>query len=221
MGEIGPYQKIFLRRDRVYAIMSVPNILYVVSALLYILFYHASGGCAMLKVHIFIVGMAGAGKTSLGRKLAQNMDLPFVDTDLRVCEMLGLPSVSSVYSVLGEEIFRNAETGVLMELAGQDPCIVSTGSGICNDPINVTLMKNHGMIVFVDRPLDQILSDIKTDRRPTLAGGDHKDIIDEYNREIGYYRAAADFRLDNSKGFVTGLKNLTDIVDRIVQEKDT
>ncbi len=172
----------------------------------------------MLKLHIFIVGMAGAGKTSLGRKLAQNMNLRFVDTDQRVCEMMGLSSVSTVYAVLGEDLFRNAETGVLMEMAGQDPCIVSTGSGICNDAMNVTLMKNHGIIVFVDRPLDQILSDIKTDRRPGLAGGDHKDIINEYSREIGYYRAAADFRLDNSKGFVTGLKNLTDIVDKVALE---
>ena len=120
----------------------------------------------MLKVHIFIVGMAGAGKTSLGRKLAQNMNLRFVDTDQRVCEMLGMPSVNAIYAALGEDIFRNAETGALMELAGEDPCVVSTGGGICNDNVNVTIMKNHGVIVHIDRPLDQILSDIRTDRRP-------------------------------------------------------
>ena len=173
----------------------------------------------MLKMHIYLVGMAGAGKTSLGRKLAQNMNLRFIDTDQRVSEMFGLPSVSAIYSVLGEDLYRNAETGVLMDLAGQDPCVVSTGSGACNDPLNVTLMKNHGVIVFVDRPLDQILSDIKTDRRPGPAGGDHKDIIDEYTRQVGFYRAAADHRLDNSKGFVTGLKNLTEIVDQVSQEE--
>ncbi len=169
-------------------------------------------------MHIFIVGMAGAGKTSLGRKLAQNMDLRFVDTDQRVCEMLGMPSVSAIYAALGEDIFRNAETGALMELAGEDPCIVSTGGGICNDSMNVTIMKNHGIIIFIDRPLDQILSDIKTDRRPTLSGGSHEDVIDEYSRQIGFYRAAADYRLDNSKGFPTGLKNLTDLVDSITGE---
>ena len=169
----------------------------------------------MLKSHIFIVGMAGAGKSSLGRKLAQNMNIRFVDTDQRVCEMLGLPNVTAVYAVLGEDIFRNAETGALMELAGQDPCIVSTGGGLCNDAINVTIMKNHGGIIHIDRPLDQIISDIKVDRRPLLAGGSHEDVIDQYNRCIGHYRSAADYRLDNSKGFVVGLKMLTELVESI------
>jgi shikimate kinase len=60
----------------------------------------------MLKMHIFIVGMAGAGKTSLGRRLAQNLNKRFVDTDQRVCEMLGMSSVNEVYATLGEEISK-------------------------------------------------------------------------------------------------------------------
>ncbi len=172
----------------------------------------------MLKMHLFFVGMVGAGKASLGRKLAQNMELRFVDTDQRVCGMLGLPSVEAVRTSLGEELFRNAETGVLMELAGQDPCIVSTGNGICNDPMNVTLMKNHGSIIFIDRPLDQILAELK-DKAAGGYGGDYTDIIDEYTRQIGFYRAAADHRLDNSKGFVMGLKALTELVEKITREE--
>ena len=82
-------------------------------------------------------------------------------------------------------------------------------------PENVAIMKNHGVIIHIDRPLDQILSDIKTDRRPTLAGGSREDVVDEYNRQIGFYRAAADYRLDNGKGMVNGLKTLTEVVDSI------
>lgn len=172
----------------------------------------------MLKFHIFLVGMAGAGKTSLGRRLAQSLNMRFVDTDQRVCEMMGLTSVNEIYARFGEEFFRNAETGALIELAGQSPCIVSTGGGICNVPENVAIMKNHGVIIHIDRPLDQILSDIKTDRRPNLAGGTHEDVIDLYNRRIGYYRAAADYRLDNSKGFVMGVKNLTELAESLEAE---
>lgn len=172
----------------------------------------------MLKMHIFIVGMAGAGKTSLGRKLAQNLNKRFVDTDQRVCEMLGMSSVNEIYATVGEEFFRNAETGALMELVGQTPCIVSTGGGCCNTPENVTIMKNHGLIIHIDRPLDQILSDIKTDRRPTLAGGTREDVIDEYNRQIGFYKAAADYRLDNSKGFAMGIRSLTEMVERLIDD---
>ena len=168
----------------------------------------------MLNMHIFLVGMAGAGKTSLGRRLAANLNLPFIDTDQRVSEILGM-SVIEIFQTLGEAFFRNAEAGVLMELVGKPPCVVSTGGGLPTVQENVLLMQNHGIIIHVDRPLDQILSDIKTDRRPLLAGGTHEDVIDQYNRCIGHYRAAADYRLDNSKGFVVGLKNLTALVEGI------
>ncbi|MBR0227404.1 MAG: shikimate kinase, partial [Clostridia bacterium] len=56
----------------------------------------------MINMHIFLVGMAGAGKTSLGRRLAQNLNWRFVDTDQRVCEMLGMSSVNEIFSSLGE-----------------------------------------------------------------------------------------------------------------------
>ena len=169
----------------------------------------------MIQMHIFLVGMAGAGKTSLGRRLAQNMNWRFVDTDQRVCEMLGAQSVNDVFATLGEPLFRAAETAALVELVGQPPCVVSTGGERCTFNENVTIMKNHGVIIHIDRPLDQIMSDIKVDRRPLLAGGTHEDVIDQYNRCIGHYRAAADYRLDNSKGMVVGLKALTELVEGI------
>ena len=137
----------------------------------------------MLKMHIFLVGMAGAGKTSLGRRLATNLNIPFVDTDQRISEIMGM-SVIEIFQTLGEQFFRNA-------------------------------MQNHGVIIHVDRPLDQILSDIKMDRRPTLAGGSHENVIDQYNERIGHYRACADYRLDNSHGFAIGLQTLTQMVENM------
>ncbi len=80
---------------------------------------------------------------------------------------------------------------------------------------NVLLMQNHGVIIHIDRPLDQILSDIKMDRRPTLAGGSHENVIDQYNERIGHYRACADYRLDNSHGFAVGLQTLTQMVENM------
>jgi shikimate kinase len=80
---------------------------------------------------------------------------------------------------------------------------------------NVTLMQNHGIIIHIDRPLDQILSDIKVDRRPLLAGGTYEDVINQYNQRIGHYRACADYRLDNSHGFAVGLATLTQMVENM------
>lgn len=168
----------------------------------------------MLRMHVFLVGMAGAGKTSLGKKLAQNLDLPFIDTDQKISDIFGM-SVNEIFSRMGEASFRKAETRILAWLAGQSPHIVSTGGGLCTIPANVTIMKNHGVIVHIDRPLDQILSDIKIDRRPLLAGGGRDDVIEQYNQRITHYRQAADYRLDNSKGFILGISGLTGIIKQI------
>lgn len=168
----------------------------------------------MLKMHVFLVGMAGAGKTSLGRRLATNLNMRFVDTDQRVSEIMGM-SVIDIFKTFGEAFFRNAEAGALMELIGQPPCIVSTGGGLPTVKENVLLMQNHGIIIHIDRPLDQILSDIKLERRPTLAGGTHENVIDQYNERIGYYKACADYRLDNSHGFAVGLQMLTSMVEKL------
>ena len=168
----------------------------------------------MVDMHIFLVGMAGAGKTSLGRRLATNLNLPFIDTDQRVSEIMGM-SVIEIFQSFGEAFFRNAESGVLMELVGKPPCVVSTGGGLPTVQENVQLMQNLGIIIHVDRPLDQILSDIKMERRPTLIGGSHENVIDQYNERIGYYRACADYRLDTSHGFAVGLQTLTQMIESL------
>lgn len=165
----------------------------------------------MLRMHIFLVGMSGGGKTTLGRKAAANLNLRFVDTDQRISELLGL-SVNEIYGTLGEAFFRNAESGVLIELAGEAPCVVSTGGGLPTVKDNVLLMQNHGIIIHVDRPLDQILSDIKIDRRPTLKDGGHEEVILEYRRQIGFYHACADYTLDNSFGYAMGVSKLTEMI---------
>jgi shikimate kinase len=168
----------------------------------------------MLRMHVFLVGMSGGGKTSLGRKAAANLNLRFIDTDQRVTEMLGL-SVNEIYATFGEELFRNAESGVLIELAGEPPCIISTGGGLPTIRENVQLMQNHGVIIHIDRPLDQILSDIKMDRRPTLKDGSHEDVILEYKRHIGFYHACADYTLDNSYGYAVGVAKLTEMIQNL------
>lgn len=166
----------------------------------------------MLSTHVFLVGMAGGGKTSLGRKAAQRLGHPFVDTDERVCAMLGL-DIRDIYKTLGEAFFKNAETGVLMSLVGEPPTIVSTGGALPTKPENVQLMQNHGIIIHIDRPLDQILSDIRMEKRPSLSDGYYEDVIQEYKRQIGHYHACADYTLDNSLGFATGLANLVDLIE--------
>ena len=167
-----------------------------------------------LKEHIFLIGMAGSGKTSLGQRLANNAGVGFFDTDQRINEAMGM-TVNEIYDSIGQIFFRNAETAALIEMTYMPPSIISTGEGTVLNNDNIAIMRNHGIILFIDRPLDQILSDIKMDRRPTLRGGSHDDVIEQYTERIGFYRSAADYRFDNSHGFVQGVAGITALIEEI------
>lgn len=168
-------------------------------------------GLHMVPLHVFLVGMAGSGKTTLGKKLAVNLNVPFVDTDERVSAMMNMP-VEQIYATLGDAFFHNAETGVLMELIDEVPSIVSTGSGLPMMKENVQLMQNHGIVIHVDRPLDQILADARTEGRQGGQAPDHEEIIQEYNQRIGFYRACADHTFVNDHGFLVGAQGITTLV---------
>lgn len=161
----------------------------------------------MQYTHIYLVGMAGCGKSTLGRRLAESLKMPFVDTDQRICEIFGL-SMHELFSKFGDQFIRNCEAGVLMELIGNPSTIVSTGGSLPTIKENVLLMQNHGIIIHIDRPIDQILSDIKTDRRPELKDATSEEILQQYSKLIGHYKACADYTLDNSKGALNGQNQL-------------
>lgn len=165
----------------------------------------------MLSMHIFLVGMPGSGKSSLGRKVAADLGAPFVDTDHQVTKMMGMSEVQIIKS-LGEEFYHNTESGVLMSLIGEEPSIVSTGGGLATYRENVQLMQNHGVIIHIDRPLDQILADARTERLHGRPGLPIEEIIYQYNQRIGFYKACADYTLDNSHGYAAGVHALTQLI---------
>jgi len=168
----------------------------------------------MLPMHIFLVGMTGGGKSTLGRKLAANLGIRFVDTDQRVCEMMGL-SEADIIKQFGEEFYQNAETGVLMGLSAEPPSIVATGGRMPMLKENVKLMQNQGIIIHVEKPLYQLLAEALVRQQGGEDELSHDEIVAQYNRRIGYYRACADHTLDNAHGPVQGLSALTEMVEEL------
>ena len=133
--------------------------------------------------HIFLIGMQGCGKSSLGKRVARETGLSFMDTDAMVAASAGC-TVNEFFEKYGEETFRRAETGALSLLTRERPMIISTGGGTIMNPVNRHIMRAWGAIVLIDRPLEEILSDIKLDRRPTLRDGGLAHINQAYTREI-------------------------------------
>ncbi|MBR4710741.1 MAG: shikimate kinase [Clostridia bacterium] len=163
----------------------------------------------MLERHVFLIGMSGCGKSSLGRKVAANLHLRYTDMDRRIAEAAGCATTSDTYARWGEEGFRNAETNLLIELSREEPALVSTGGETVIFPQNREIMRSFGIIVLVDRPLNQILGDIKLDdRRPMLMDKGLDEVERLYNERIGIYRDAADIVLDNSHGYFAGVNAL-------------
>lgn len=165
----------------------------------------------MLNRHVYIIGMPGSGKSSLGRRVASNLGLPFIDTDQRIEQSVGC-STSDIFAHYGEQAFRNAETNMLIELSREQGSIVSTGGGLVLRDVNREIMRNTGVIVLLDRPLEEIMGDIKLNRRPLLAQKGLGEVERLYNERIELYSKAADATLDNSHGYQAGMYGLQKLI---------
>ena len=161
----------------------------------------------MLERHVFLIGMPGCGKSSLGKRVANNLRIPYVDMDQRISDAVGC-TVSDMFERYGEQAFRNAETNTLIQLTRETPSLISTGGGTVLRENNRAIMRNHGVIVLIDRPLEEIMGDIKLDRRPLLAQKGLGEVERLYHERIDIYRSVADFVMDNSNGYHAGMRGL-------------
>ena len=172
------------------------------------------GADARLTRHIFLIGMSGSGKSSLGRRTATTMGLSYLDTDTMINEVLG-GTTMEIFEKYGESAFRHAETNLLIWLTRQPPCVISTGGGMVLRDENRAIMRSWGYIVLIDRPLEEILSDIKLDRRPLLANRGLDGVRDMYEQRIGLYRAAADASIVNSTSYYDSLAQLERTINKL------
>ena len=164
--------------------------------------------------HLFLIGMQGCGKSSLGKRTAKETGVPFVDTDALVAQSAG-GTVNDFFAKYGEDTFRRAETDALAALTYAKPMIISTGGGTVMNPVNRHIMRSWGTIVLIDRPLEDILGDIKLDRRPDIRDGGLSEVERIWHERIPVYRNLADITLRNDQGYYMAVYILT----RLVRER--
>ncbi len=160
--------------------------------------------------HIFLVGMPGSGKSALGRRVALKLQMPYLDTDAYLTEITGM-NTAQIYETYGEAAFRDAETRLLQELISATPGIISTGGGTALREENRRLMRTNGYVVLIDRPIDDIMADIRAEKRPLLAQKGREEIERIYEERMPIYRSVADYVLDNGNGFHNGLAALEQV----------
>lgn len=117
---------------------------------------------------IVLIGMAGSGKTTVGRALARRLGRPFVDVDDVVTARFG--SIDGLFAQ-GEAAFRRCETEAVRIAAETAGAVIATGGGVVTRPENMELLGRAGLIVFIDRPVDRIVANIDLASRPLYACG--------------------------------------------------
>lgn len=153
--------------------------------------------------------MPGCGKTSFGEALSERLGLPFYDTDENL-ELMRNASIPDIFEREGEEAFRAYETESLKDVLAKPGGVISTGGGIVKLEANRELLRS-GTVVFIDRSVEDILSDLDSDSRPLLA--DNRDRIYKLHEErYELYKKSADYLVSNNEDFERVLDKLVEIL---------
>lgn len=161
--------------------------------------------------NIFLVGMMGAGKTTVGRALAHRMQMRFVDTDKVLVERTGVP-VATVFEIEGEEGFRRRESSILAEIAAGDDCIVATGGGVVLSEENRRVMRENGTVIYLRARVADLWERTRHDTtRPLLATPDPLATLSRLHEERdALYREAAHLVVE------TGVQSASALAGRVM-----
>ena len=118
-------------------------------------------------VSVYLIGMMGAGKTTLGKQLAKDLNYRFIDTDQTI-EAIAKQPITEIFASQGETHFRELETQVLGELSTYARSVISTGGGIITQQINWSYLRD-GLVVWLDVDLEILKKRLSDDQTRPLA----------------------------------------------------
>ena len=146
-------------------------------------------------MNIILIGFKNSGKTTIGRKLAQDLSYSFIDTDEKLEEKYQgffqeKKSIREIYNLLGENKFRSLETETLFSLGDFTKSVVATGGGTILSLENRVFFKEKGIVIFLDTPLEIIKQRLQKQSSPLFS----KQSIDSlYQERYEIYRTQADY----------------------------
>ena len=118
--------------------------------------------------NIILVGPMGAGKTTIGKQLAQQLGREFFDSDRVIEEHTGA-NIPLIFELEGEEGFRKREKNMILELTSKEDIVLATGGGVVLDPDNRKQLAKSGFVIYLNAPLSQLINRTSKDKnRPLL-----------------------------------------------------
>lgn len=165
-----------------------------------------SHGALGAQGNIFLVGLMGAGKTSVGRVLARLLDKDFVDTDHEIERVTGV-RIREIFEIEGEAGFRAREHKMIGELVERENILLATGGGAVLLPENRALLHSHGTVIYLRAPVKSLLRRTQRDRsRPLLQVADPAARLNElYEQRDPLYREVAHLVVDTGNQSVRAL----------------
>jgi shikimate kinase len=169
-----------------------------------------------LKKTIVLVGMMGAGKTAVGRALAQRLGVSFLDSDAEI-EVAANRTVPEIFERDGESFFRTKETQIIERLLAEKRCVLSTGGGAFLSEQNRMNISGKGISVWLNADLELLWNRVRNkDTRPLLRTPNPKSTLqDIYDQRVPTY-ALADMTVVSEEEY-----SIEDMVDRVVEALTT
>ncbi|UOA07546.1 shikimate kinase AroK [Methylobacter sp. S3L5C] len=163
--------------------------------------------------NIYLVGLMGAGKTTIGRQLAKSLTVPFYDSDKAIEESTGV-DIPTIFEFEGEEGFRDREQKMIQQLTELEGIVLATGGGAILRDENRRLLKENGFIVYLQCSVERILERTRRDtQRPLLKTDNPKERIENlFAQREHLYLSCADFIID------TGVMQSKAVVTSILEE---
>ncbi len=165
--------------------------------------------------HLWLIGMMGSGKSTVGDLAAARRGCPFYDTDERV-EAEAQMSIAEIFARFGEAEFRARERKAVAGIALQPAGIVATGGGVVLDPVNVATMRADGIVVLLSVDPDILVSRVVDGgERPLLSDGAEGAIHAIARERDEFYRAAADMTIDASGTVLEVIEQVEAVCERL------
>jgi shikimate kinase len=143
---------------------------------------------------IYLIGMMGSGKTTIGKRLAQSLGHGYFDTDALIAQA-AQQTIAEIFQSSGEDLFRELETQTLAALSPLLRCTIATGGGIILKPENWGYLR-HGVIVWLDAPVDVLYNRLASDSsRPLLQTGDLRHRLETLDADRRSLYTQADIRI--------------------------
>lgn len=149
---------------------------------------------------VVLVGLMGAGKSCIGKRLAERLDLPFVDADNEIEKAAGC-SIADIFEAHGEQAFRDGERRVIARLLDGPPQVLATGGGAYMDPQTRETIRERGIAIWLRADLDLLVKrTAKRSHRPLLNKGNPRQILKDLMDQRYPVYGEADLVIDSRDG---------------------